>query len=496
MSGPLFVDSIGGLTTPGVGAVDVQAPVVIAGVPNGKIAIAAQFEWGPINVVYQPVDTSDFLNTYAPPGSARQSSGYRALMRRKGLALAVCRALHSDAVKASVSLAATGGAVAATGKYEGTAGNNLQLLMEASSDGVAANRKFTVYWTDPVTGTYKEVIADNVAPPNSVPITIDVTQSKLLSAFSVATAITAFPAAPSTTAFTSGANGTAIAAIDYTNGFDALDLIDGISVMLADDCGSSLRNAVNSSLLTHGTAAAGRYEVFLQGDPANAWAAVKTDKTGYAQSKWMVYFASWVYVPDDAGTLQLTPSSTFAASAIINLDPVQSHAWASTIATKYYDAINSVYTALFNPAATSIQADAMNLGIQIIQKEPTGGFSFAHDRNSVMTVADRYNVTSRLRRFFALSLVGGLREFRNAPNIQSVSNDVIKAVKQFFDSQLPDRAGRCVSYVIDAKSNNTQASTAQGFFIVAIDAMTPAPMERIALLMKVGPTVTVETPTS
>ena len=74
MSGPLFVDSIGQITSPGVAAVDVQAPLVIEGVPNGKMLLAGQFAWGPPNVVYEPTDGADFLATFEPAGSPRSSS--------------------------------------------------------------------------------------------------------------------------------------------------------------------------------------------------------------------------------------------------------------------------------------------------------------------------------------------------------------------------------------------------------------------------------------
>ena len=89
MSGPLFVDSVGQITAPGVAAIDVKTPLVIEGVPNGKMLFAGQFAWGPANEVYEPTDAADLLATYEPAGSRRTSTGYRALMKRRALSLAI-----------------------------------------------------------------------------------------------------------------------------------------------------------------------------------------------------------------------------------------------------------------------------------------------------------------------------------------------------------------------------------------------------------------------
>lgn len=492
MSGPLFVDSIGQITSPGVAAVDVQAPLVIEGVPNGKMLIAGQFGWGPPNVVYEPTDGADFLSTFEPAGSPRSSSGYRALMRRKRLALAVVRVLHSDATKAKTSTAGTGGAWVAEAKYAGVLGNGIVVTEAPASNGVSGSKKFTATLTDSVTGSYSELIADNVAPPNGgAAISVDCTNLKLIGLFTVASAMSAFDGDGNVTlgGTTSGSNGTAVTSADYTAALDLLDEVSDGAVMTTDDCGSSLRSTVNTSLQTHANSAGGRYLALIQGPSDNAWSAVKTDKANYT-SKWALHFASWVYVKDDAGTQRLVPTSTFAGSAIINLDPEQSHARAASFVTAYYDGVDALYTAYFNPASSGVQADAMNYGIQIMQREPTGDYSFAHDRNCNTTVADRYTITSRLRRFFALSLTSALRAYRNAPNIAIEQRDLVKSMTQFMAEQV--RKGRATSFSIDPNSNNTTNTIASGYFLVGNAVNTPAPMERIGLLIKASPTVVVE----
>lgn len=489
MSGALFVSDPGSIQSPGVYAVEVQPPILIEGIPNGKMGYVGQFNWGPVNAVYEPLDTADFLMTYAPPGSSRTSSGYQGLMKHKGLSLAVVRVLKGSPVKASVSVAGTGGNVAATAKYEGTAGNALYLVIESSSDGVSGSKKFSATWTDSVTGTYSEVIADNVAAPNGTPVTFDVSSSRLLSAFSIDTATSALPA-NSSNVFSSGANGTTITHTEYSAGMDALDVLDDVAVLLTDDCGDSIRTAVNGDVYTHAVAAAGRYLGVAQGASGSSWATIKTDKVSYA-SKWMRYSAGWVNVIDDGGTTRVVPWSTWFASAIINLPPEQSDAWWKESVTDYYTGISSIYTTQFSAGQTQVAKDAMALGITIPIKLPGGRIANLHDRNASLTVADRYTVTSRIRRFLALSLTEGLSEFTNAPNVAEEQTALVTAVKNFMDGQVS--AGRVTAYSLDATTVNTAITVAQGFFYVAISATTPAPMERIGLLIKAGPTVTVTT---
>lgn len=489
MPGPLFVSSIGQITAPGVAAVEVQAPLVIEGVPNGKILFAGQFAWGPINTVYEPVDSADFLATYEPAGSPRTSSGYRALMKRKRLSLAIVRVLHSDAAKAKTSTAGTGGNRVVEAKYEGPLGNSIVITQSPSSDGVSGSKKFVATLTDPVTGSYSEVIADNVAPPNGgAAISVDCTNLRLIGLFTVDSALSAFAADGSVNlgSTTAGSNGTSVTGGDYTAALDLLDNVTDGAVMVADDCGSSLRATVNASIQSHANSAGGRYIGLIQGESNNAWSAVKSDKPSYT-SKWCFYFASWANVKDDAGTVRLTPSTTFAASALINLDPEQSHARANSATTEFYDGIDSLYTTYFNPSAAAVQADAMNLGIQILQREPTGDFSFAHDRNCNTVIGDRYGITVRLRRFFGLSLTRALRDMRNAPNTPQNQRDVVKAMTQFMGAQVA--AGRAISFAIDPNSSNTAETLAAGYFLVGDAARTPAPMERIGLLIKSGNTV-------
>lgn len=486
MSGPLFVASEGQIQSPGVAAVEVQAPTLIDGIPNGRIGLVGQFGWGPANQVYEPADSADFLATFEPPGSPRSSSGYHQVMRRAGLSLAIYRPLKGTPVKASATIAGTSGNVNVTAKYYGVLGNSIQIIQEPSSDGVSGSKRFWAVLTNAITGTTRELIADNVAPPNGGGLlTVDTSASLLIGSFTVDSALTAF-ASDATTSLTSGSNGSSLTSTEYSAGMDALDVLDEVACLGVDDCGDSIRAAVNAALLAHANSAAGRYIAFIAGNSGNTWAQVKTDVAGY-RLKWVRYCAQWVNVLDDSGAAVLTPGWIHEAAACINLEPQQSHAWWSAIATQYYSSIASLYAANWSASQSGVASDAMNLGIGVFVKLADGRYASQNDRNTDLAVANRFLVTSRIKRFLAESLKVGLADYTNSPGVIDEQQAMVQAATAFLESQVGKRIKQ---YSIDASTPNTAGSMASGIFRIAIAVQTPAPNERIALLMQVGPTVT------
>src|SRR5437867_1407851 len=115
----LFASSKGAVLRPGVFPIEVAAPTIIEGVSNGFVGLCMQSDWGEVKVAYKPLSSSDMLTHYFPNGSARNSTGWYAVMRRKRVPWALVRILHSDAVKATISVAGTGDSVTATAKYFG-----------------------------------------------------------------------------------------------------------------------------------------------------------------------------------------------------------------------------------------------------------------------------------------------------------------------------------------------------------------------------------------
>jgi len=481
---PLYNQSLEAAGAPGVYAIEVQTPVIVEGIPLGRIMYAGQFAWGPANEIYEPLDTSDYLRTYEPPGSPRNSPGYYGLMRRRRLSLAVVRVLGSGAVAATTTQMGTGGSWTATAKYLGALGNSISIVQAPASNGVAGNKKFTAILSDPITGTTEELIADNVAPPNGTAVTFDVSGLVLLTSFTVATALTAFPA-DGTFALTTGANGAAIGSSDYATALDALiqGATDG-AVLLTDDPGNTIRSAVNDEVYDRTVLAAGRFLGIVQGATGAAFSAHQSDVANY-RSRWVKYSGGWVYVRDDGGTPQRTPWSTYIASALINLLPQQSDAWrAAQVGETYYSTVDEIDTSGYNPGL--VQALSTQLGISLPLRLPSGRHVGIHDRNTSLDVRYRYTVTSRISRFIALSLEEGLADWVNAPNVADEQNDLVTATRNFMSQQVS--GGRTISFSIST-SGNTPTTAALGQFFVDISAQTPAPMEQIGLRIAAGPTV-------
>lgn len=502
MAGPLFVSSIGDITSPGVQAVEVKAPTIIQGVSNGKILYAGQFGWGPTGEVYEPLSTPDLLSTYEPAGSPRSSTGYLALSRCRGLAIAIYRVLGAGASASSGSVAknteAHTAGWTATARYKGVLGNSVQVTVSPASDGDATHKTFTATLTDAFTGTTSEVIADNVAlPPSATDVVVDVSGSLLVGTLTLqgeAAGATTGWADDSTVTLSGGANGSAVIAGDYSAAMDALDLVDDGAVLVTDDVGDSIRAAVNAAIKTHAIAAAGRYIGITQGTSGLAWSAVKSDVANY-RSKWCNYEAGWLDVYDATGAIRSVPCGVFKASAMVGLEPQQSPAWWASTATDFYAGVIGISKQSWSANDPAVAKDATDLGISIPLRLPDGRIAFLHDRNTDLVISERYTTTSRIRRHIGLSLTAGLTEYVNGPQTLEENNDLLKAVKTLLDDEV--RLGRIARdpatgaplYSLDGKTQNTPDRIAQGYFLVAISAQTTVPREKIGLLMQLAPTV-------
>lgn len=487
----LFITSPVEARYPGVFALETAPPRVIAGVSSGYIGFVGQFDWGPVQQVVAIESPAHFLNTFAPAGSPRSSTGYYALMRRKKLVLKVVRVLSSDAVAASKSDAGTGGNLVSTAKYPGALGNSISRTIAAATDGDAAKRDLTYTLTDSITGTTVEVYR-NVAM-NS---TVDVTNSKLLAsiAFSGGT-MTAWPS-NGTANLASGSNGSALVATDYTGTVGSADkgvaLFEGtngnnVRVVCHDDCGDSIRAAVNTGFVAHAADRGDRIAI-LEGNQNASWSAVKTALTGSLVTDRDVYNGAWCKVLDDAGVLRISPLSTFWATAFVNQLPHESHAWWDDKVTDLYAGIEEIY-APFATDSPTIKAEATERGICLPVQLASGRFAALHDRSASQTAGKLFTIRRRITDFLAKSIVAAIPSFVNGPNVVEQQRQLKAQVDAFLTTQV--KAGVIVAFSTDITTVNDSTSVAAGGFNIGIDAKTPSVMERITLLLNAGETVTV-----
>lgn len=491
----LFVDSLALQRAPGAYAIEVAPPIVIEGVVNGYVGYVFRGEWGPDNEVTEPGGTAEFNQTYFPPGSPHTSTGYYALMGRKAMPLRPCRILKNG-VKAVTTATAGAGTYTATAKYKGVLGSSISLTWRAATNGVGANRDLDVVLTHPVTGTTQERIRNIVVVASGE---VDVGESLLLDSLTFNPTADDLPAVDATTLLgvtTAGSDGDPITATEYTAALALLALRRDLLVTTIDDCGNSIRNAVNDALVAHAGATRSRQVTYQGCNPSETWASVKTyvgTHSPSVRSDRSFPQGAWVQTLDDEGNPQTTPWATYLASAIANLEPQQSPSWWDDRVTQLYASVAGI-VAPFSTADTDVQGEATDLGIGLPIRLDSGAYAGLHDRTSSLTSGKRFGITRRIKDFLARSMLSGIRSFVNGTNWRGRQLDIQGIINTFLGSQDPTVRPddpRLIAWSTSITSGNTAQSIALGQFVVAIDGQSPSVMEKIGLLMNVGETVTV-----
>ncbi len=482
---PLFIDNEAQADSAGVWALEQTPARTIDEISLGYVGLVGQFEWGPKQAIDTPDDGVDFLNTFAPAGAPRASSGYYAVMQRRGFTKKIVRVLGSGSAAATATLAGTGGNVTATAKYHGTLGNSIAIAISAATDGTSTKRNITVTLTDAITGTTTEIYENQANTAHA----IDVTASKLLASLATTGAITVWPANGSLSA---GSNGSAAASSDYLGTPGAADkglaLFENdpdVRVVVVDDCGSSLRAAVNDGLAAHAQLQRDRIAVVQVGEPTDDWATVKAAYDAALKIDRVIPIPGWLGARDDGGVERTTPAATFAATALVNLQPQESHAWRDDSVTKYYAGATRIIAG-FSSASRTVRAEAQKLGLCIPVLTGKGKVTFLHDRTGAGTFA----VTRRVTDFLALAIVPATDPWTNGPNVAE-QNREIKAAIEIFCGQQVDK-GRLVAFETDT-SMNTALTLGAGLWTIAIKGRSPAPREKILLKFNVGPQVEITT---
>lgn len=504
---PLFSDNLALERAPGVYAIELAPPVVIQGQVLGYIGFVFQGEWGPMGVVGEPSGTAEFNTTYFPPGSPHNSTGYYALMRRKRMPLRPVRITPTGTAPATAAVVAAAGTgtYTLTARYPGALGNSIVATWRAATDGDAAHRDLELTLSNATTGVTTERVR-NIVLNTDLDLTVTSANlpggSNLLASLTFSTG-SALPAAGASvtlgsatgaTSATAGSNGVAVAA-DYTTALALLALRTDLFVVCTDDPGDSLRDAVNDALVAHVAATRRSLAVFQSSAQGASWSTVKSDVNNSSptyRSDRTLPQGAWVKVQDDTGVERITPWTTFVASALVNTEPQQSHAWRDEIVTQLYSGVASIY-APFNTADSDIQGDATEQGIGLPVKIDSGHAAL-HDRTSSLTAGKKFTITRRLKDFFARALVTNLQSYVNGSNWRGRHLEVKALVDAFFAGESPEgrpNDPRVVTFATNIDSVNTSGTIAAGNFSLGIDARTPSVMEKIGLLFNVGETVTV-----
>lgn len=383
-------------------------------------------------------------------------------------------------------------------KFPGAAPNGIATAqVAAAADGIANHFDLTLTWTNAVTGTTQEIYKGLQTQATAIlPVT---TNSLLLgSGALIGTPVTR--PVNGTFTFIGGGNGLAVTANDYQTGLTQLATKQDIAVVCVDDCGDTIRAAVNANVQAHVDSLSNRSCV-LQGSPLNALASVLTDVANYRDDR-VIYSGAWVNVNDDSGNPQQSPFSTFIASARIQLRPQQSFAWWDPQATQFYTGIASLAnTGTINTqddTANGVRAQCTTGGVTLPIRLDDGRFAALSDRTaSISTSGKQFDVTRKIKDYLARSIKAGVLSFGNGPNTLDQWRAFKVSLDDFLNRQQiagviapnPTAAAGTAAFQTDIKTPNNPTTAGLGQFFININATTPAPMEKIFGQLNAGPQV-------
>jgi len=475
-------------------------PKMLRPAGTGVVAMVGQFPWGPDTAVTTPTGTKQMVDMFAPPGMSHTATGYLALLGKAYPTLRIVRAVSTTAAAATCALTTAGPVtqLIVTMKYKGLIGNSIVVTVGSATDGDANHCDITVSITG-ASGTTTETYAnvDNTAATFVPP---DVSNSLLVASIARNGANQLRPTSATYTP-TGGIDGV-IAASDYVGtpgaGNLGLALLEGdksIRHVFVDDCGSTLRAAVNAGVVAHAILCGDRLG-YINGDSGLTAAQTVTNVGTFTRSERVVYCAPWAYIYDDiTGAQQLVSPSPFGASVCSQLSPSTSPAWKDGEVGAMLGAIVRLETDF----GASIP-DLTDAGIMCLERETDGSYRFEAGVNTyAVTDPSKKNITrTRIGDYIAISFVDSVRTMVDAPNVDVNQISLVGALEDLLDTLVanqikdPNHYPYIKAYTIDPLASvNSTATLAQGDFTIPVEVQCGSNMERIFLSIMFGESVTV-----
>lgn len=500
----VWITSISAASTHGVFAIEAPPPAQIQAIGTGTAAIVGQFPWGPDTALHESTSIGETKALFAPPGMDRLATGYLALLSKAWPGLRVVRVVGSTAAKATSALTSAGPAtkMTLTAKYKGVAGNDLVATVANASDGDANHFNVTVTVTGASGATTDKIENINISGvgADDYPTSdADLAKLALVGGFTVNAA---GRPVNGTYTFTGGVTGTidAAAYVGTAQGGDkGIALLEGdkgIRHVCVDDCGSSIRAAVNAGLQAHALLMGDRC-VYVNGDAGTAAVAdVRTDAADYSASTRVVYADPWVYIYDDTtGSKQLVPGSPFQASVAAQLSPSTSIAWKSEEVQAMLSGIVGLEYNRGMGAGGNTTA-----GVATFIREETGGYTIEAGVLTCAPVnpAKKNHTRTRIGDYIAVSLARSLRPNVDAPNVAATWDLIIPPTVDFLEglkanaTRDPAHLPHIVDYSLGSvQSANTRAEIQRGELKIPLQVTTSAGIEKLVFLFQFGETVTV-----
>jgi len=494
--GQLFVTSTSAVKEHGVFAIERKPPTIINPIGTGTAALAAQFQWGPVQFLYEVPSMGEAIRTFAPAGSDRTISAYLALTAKGWPDLRLVRVAGGDVLASECDL---DGYVTVNAKYEGTLGDDLVAVVSDASDGDADHFNLTVTLTG-VSGSSTDVIKNlnfSGVGADSVLTEVQKDALTLIGAFVVTLA-----GRPTNGTYTfSGGSDGAVVASDYigtplgdapNQGVALFESDESIDHVCVDDPGDSLRAAVNAGLKAHADLLMDRI-CYIAGDSGQTAAEARADRANYP-SKNVFYCDPWIYQLEPVnGTKVLQPGNAFTASLAAQTSPSTSIAWKAQEQRAKLGGI--VDLEFLRGAQAALNTEQ---GVCTFIKEKTGGFTLeAAKVTSYPAEPSTGNLTrTRMGIYIAKSFKDSMREFVDAPNVEDNQDSIVGALDSFMNGLKrnrkndPNHNPHVIDYEIQSIADfNTVDSLQSGQFIVPLKVTTSAGMEQIFLSMEFGETV-------
>lgn len=502
----LFVSQLP--NTSGVFAAKVPSPAQVTPTGTGASIIVGQFPWGPPNVEVPPgtLSLASLFQVFNPPGSNRLNSAYLSMIRKGWPNPGAVRAAGPSAVGANVFLTnnLSQNVVQVFAAYPGSLGNSIIATVGASGDGNTNHWKLTLSLSGN-SGTTLEIydnlntsgVGPDVLPSQNKGVgnvtTIGAPGSNVATsvlAASVTKVVNGVPAAGNYV-LGGGTDGT-VTATQYVGsqgqndfGFALLESDRVVNNVFTDDCGSSLRAAVNTGLVGHVTLTSDRIG-FINGNSGQTAAAAQSDVSNY-RSPWICYVDPWTYIFDDVtGAMQLTPPSCWGASLASQMPPSLSIAWRA-VGSPLMSQIKGLEQNRGSAAGNNTSA-----GISTIDYGVNGGFYFEQDVNTSAVSGQSDLLSSRMDQFLGRSVVNAWQPYVNAPNINFFQQDLLNSLQQFLQ-QLKDNTKInpavlpfIANFSTPSTQGNTPTSIAQGIFQAFAQVAYGSSMKQVVFQLQSG----------